>query len=103
MKVNKGGAPNGNKNGVIGREGRRALEIALDQFDPDNPDKPIKAIGRIRTIARMWTPIIKKAILDGDLAALKEINDRLDGRPIQAVELDVAEGISFNLNYTSND
>ena len=35
----------------------------------------------------MWWQIIKRGMQEGDLAAMKEINDRLDGRPAQAITL----------------
>lgn len=79
-----GGAPKGNTNGTTGGDGRRALEMALDNYGSDNPKK---AIGRISTLMLMWQPIIEKAMGEGDLSAMKEINDRLDGRPAQAISI----------------
>lgn len=80
MAVNKGGAPIGNNNASIGREGRKALEMALEYY-PEIPE----VIGKTRTLIRMWQPIIRKAFEEGDLAAMKEINDRLDGRAAQSI------------------
>jgi hypothetical protein len=80
MAVNKGGAPVGNNNASIGREGRKALEMALEHY-PNVPE----VIGKTRTLILMWRPIIAKAFEDGDLAAMKEINDRLDGRAAQSI------------------
>ena len=76
-------APKGNTNSATGKDGRRALELALEHY-PEIPE----VIGRIRTLIMMWKPIITKAFEEGDLAAMKEINDRLDGRPAQSVTLD---------------
>lgn len=78
------GAPKGNTNSSTGKEGRRALEFALENHGAKNPKK---LIGRMATLAKMWKPIIDKAMEEGDLAAMKEINDRLDGRPAQSVTL----------------
>lgn len=78
----KVGAPLGNNNGGKGKDGLRALEMALEHY-PEVPE----AIGKIKTLIRMWQPIIEKAFVEGDLAAMKEINDRLDGRPAQSVTL----------------
>ena len=77
------GAPLGNTNSATGKEGRRALEFALEDW---GSDKPKKLIGRMATLVKMWKPIIDKAMAEGDLAAMKEINDRLDGRPAQSIE-----------------
>jgi hypothetical protein len=76
------GAPTGNKNSAVGKEGRRALELALEHY-PDMPE----VIGKIRTLILMWQPIIAKAFEEGDLAAMKEINDRLDGKAAQSLTL----------------
>ncbi len=75
-------APKGNTNSATGKEGRRALELALEHY-PEVPE----VIGRVRTLIRMWHPIIAKAFEEGDLAAMKEINDRLDGRPAQSISV----------------
>jgi hypothetical protein len=79
--ANKGGQP-GNNNAGKNKEGLRALEMALEHY-PDVPE----VIGKIKTLILMWKPIIEKAMDEGDLAAMKEINDRLDGRPAQSVML----------------
>lgn len=81
MANGKAGAPKGNTNSATGKDGRRALELALEHY-PEMPN----VIGRIKTLIRMWYPIIEKAFEEGDLAALKEINDRLDGKAQQSVE-----------------
>ena len=78
------GAPLGNTNSATGKDGRRALEFALDNYCSDEPKK---LAGRMATLVKMWKPIIEKAMVDGDLAAMKEINDRLDGRPAQSIAI----------------
>lgn len=77
------GAPKGNTNARRGFDARRALEMALDEFYAEEPKE---LVGRMRTLVNMWKPIIDKALVDGDLAAMKEINDRLDGRAAQSIE-----------------
>tara|TARA_R110000803_G_scaffold210685_1_gene283166 strand:- start:4478 stop:4792 length:315 start_codon:yes stop_codon:yes gene_type:complete len=82
------GAPNGNSNASTGRQGRHALVMALENYDKtkEDPYEDLKVIGSVKTLILMWKPIIEKAFEEGDLAALKEINDRLDGKPMQSLE-----------------
>ena len=77
-------APIGNTNSATGKEGRRALELALEHY-PDLPN----IVGRMRTLVLLWQPIISRALEEGDLQAMKEINDRLDGRPAQSITSDI--------------
>ena len=77
-------APKGNTNASTGKEGRQALEMALEHY-PDLPD----VIGRVRTLIMLWQPILQRALEEGDLQAMKEINDRLDGRPAQSITSDI--------------
>ena len=85
------GAPKGNKNASTGYQGRHALEIALKNFDvtKEDPYEGLEVIGVIKTLILMWKPIITKALVEGDLQAMKEINDRLDGKPAQTITSDV--------------
>jgi len=99
----KGGQP-GNTNASIGRQARHALELALKNFDIDNPEDPyekLNVIGSARTLVMMWKPIITAALVEGDLAALKEINDRLDGKAMQSI--DIADVSKQRANELSDD
>lgn len=77
-----GGAPLGNRNAERGHEAKRALQMALDHY-PVVPD----VIERMRTLILMWHPVIRRALEESDVTALKEIHDRLDGKAPQAVYL----------------
>ena len=78
----KGGAPKGNKNAVRHHHWRKALERALAEFDKTVDGERIKEGDAINAIART---VIRQAI-KGDIACIKEIGDRLDGRPKQAID-----------------
>ena len=65
-----GGAPKGNQNAVKGKMWSDALRKEIIQNDH---------------LAQLVKSLIDKA-LDGDMAALKEIGDRLEGKPVQSVE-----------------
>ena len=81
------GAPIGNTNSAVGKQGRYALELALRHYEPGKEFEDVEVVSTIRTLVRMWWPIIKKAMEEGDLAAMKEINDRLDGRAAQSLTI----------------
>lgn len=66
-----GGAPEGNKNAVKNRPWAEAINRALLAED----GKKLRALA---------DRIIDKA-LEGDVAALKEIGDRVDGKAAQAI------------------
>lgn len=91
------GAPLGNTNSATGKEGRRALELALEHY-PDMPE----VIGRVKTLIKMWFPIIEKAFTEGDLAAMKEINDRLDGKAAQSIALE-ADIVTIEKKLTAKE
>jgi len=73
------GAPKGNKNGAKGKAWADALRIELATFEDKTAG--IKRGHALRAIAR---GVVKDAI-EGDHDARKEIGDRLDGKPAQAI------------------
>ncbi len=80
------GAPAGNKNGAKGAKWAEALRQALAKFE----DKD-KAIKRGEALERIAKVVVQKAI-GGDKDAVKEIGDRLDGKPAQALEVSGPDG-----------
>lgn len=58
---------------------RDALILELNQEAADADGKMTK---KLRLVARK---LVDKAYLDGDVAAIKEINDRVDGKAPQAI------------------
>lgn len=77
MSDNKGGAPLGNKNGAKGNQWKTAIENALSEYTDSQVEKGLA----LRAIAKK---MIAQAI-EGDKDARKEIGDRLDGKPVQAI------------------
>ena len=81
------GAPKGNKNSAVGKQGRYALELALRHYEPGKSVEDVEVVSTIKTLVMMWWPIITNAMENGDLQAMKEINDRLDGRAAQSLTI----------------
>lgn len=73
------GAPVGNQNAAKAKVWSAAIARALDRRMP--------ADQRIKAIDELADKLIEKC-LDGDLAALKELGDRLEGKPSQSVAVD---------------
>lgn len=85
----KRGAPFGNKNGVADKPWTNALERALAQYSDGN----LKAGQALRGIA---DGVVKRA-LAGDAIACKEIAERLDGKPVQAIAATVDTNITVEV------
>jgi len=76
--TNKGGAPIGNQNGKKGKLFYDALRVALVQED--------------RKKLRKITEKLIEAAENGDAWAVKEIMDRMDGKPVNTTELSGVDG-----------
>lgn len=76
------GAPKGNKYAAKDQESRRALKQALLEASGEPPPKQVS---RFRILVEAWKKQIEKAVSEGDLPALKEMTDRLDGKAAQSV------------------
>lgn len=89
--ANKGGQP-GNDNG-------RKAKIWSDALRKAVIDKDHKKLRKIANV------LVQKA-LDGDMAALKELGDRLEGKPIQAIEGTGDDGelaLTLKIDYVGTD
>ena len=73
------GAPRGNKNAAKGKAWRDALDYQLKNYE----SATVKKKEALREIAKA---VVEKA-LDADMVAVKEIGDRLDGKPAQSVDV----------------
>ena len=81
--TNKGGAPVGNQNSKKGKLFYDALRIALVQED--------------RKKLRKITDKLVQAAEEGEPWAVKEIMDRMDGKPVNTTELSGVEGDALKL------
>lgn len=84
--------------GVKGRSGQKAekpwheaLKLAVNQRDADG----------VKLLRRLAERTVELA-LDGDMEAIKEIGNRLDGRPAQAVSFETSDGEDVLLALTSS-
>lgn len=91
------GAPKGNKYASKDKESRRALEQALAEMSGAEPPKQI---ARFRVLVEAWKKQIERAIQEGDLAALREMTDRLDGKAAQSVSVTGADGGPLKHSFT---
>ncbi len=90
-------APIRNQNARKAREWKDVLKYTLDNFEGS-------AIERGKVLRGIATRLIEKA-LDGDMQAIKEIGDRLDGKPTQAIaghEDGPIEGV-INIRFVDTD
>ena len=72
--------------GAVGNtEWRDAVRKAAHELRDNGDDGKPKKVKALRVMARS---LVKRG-LDGDVAAMKEMGDRLDGKAVQAVEIAV--------------
>ena len=72
-----GGAPKGNQNAAKGKLWAAAIERALERRKPANE--------RIKAIDELADKLLDQCA-SGNLQALQELGNRLDGKPAQAVQ-----------------
>jgi hypothetical protein len=72
--------PLGNTNRANGKRFANALKTALEEFESDK----VKRGEALREIAKG----LVEAALSGDMAARKEVADRLDGKAAQSLSID---------------
>jgi hypothetical protein len=82
-------APLGNKNATKNKPFAEAINRAIAQDDGK----------RLRAIAEA---LLTKAA-DGDISAIKEFADRVDGKVMQAVEANVTGNVTFTLSSDDAD
>ena len=87
MANGKRGAPLGNKNAAKGFAWKAAIERCVEAW-PTKPDQEGKSkyIIGLETMAYMF---VGKMVESRDIAFFREFGDRLDGKPTQAVTMDV--------------
>jgi hypothetical protein len=91
--TNKGGAPLGNQNAAKGKRWSDAIDRALA--------KRCKGDG-IKALDELAEKLLSKAD-EGDMSALKELGDRIEGKPQQQVALDARHSGTVVLQLTEAD
>ena len=82
------GAPKGNTNATKGTPWRHAINRAIAQGDPE----------KLRRIA---DKLLAKAE-EGDITAIKELGDRLDGKATQPVDAKVDANVTIEIVKIAN-
>ena len=77
----------GKKGGAKSRRGKSIKSILLKYLEQENPEGEN---GETYQESLALT-LIRKAIVDGDMQAVKEIHDRLEGKASQHIEQDITE------------
>ena len=85
--MKRGGQP-GNNNAGKGK----LFTDALVKFAKQNPGKRARVIAKIYDMA-----------LDGNMMAIKEIIDRVEGKPKQSIEAEVDQSITVVVNKMISD
>lgn len=80
------GAPQGNNNPEKGKRWKLAIEKALEKRGPD----------MVQALTLVADQLVQKAT-EGDISALRELGDRIDGKPAQAVNLGDHEGNALTI------
>ncbi len=75
------GAPSGNSNAAKAKRWADAIHYVLAEAEREDTPRKLRDIARV---------LIDKAV-EGDLAAIKEVGDRLDGKPAQAIVGDASQ------------
>jgi hypothetical protein len=87
--------PQGNKNAVKGKTWADAIRKALLQYADDT-------VERKEALHRIALKIVEKA-LAGDATAMREIGDRLDGKPAQTIQGDTDQPLVVNIIKHADD
>lgn len=80
-------APLGNANAAKAKRWTAQIEAAMAQMDESRSEG-------LKTMTRLAMKLIEKAE-EGDLAALKEIGDRLEGKPKQQLDIEASVGVTM--------
>ena len=92
-KQNAGGAPKGNNNAAKGRVWSDAVKRALERRTTSKQ--------KVAEIDRIADALLDKC-LEGDMIAIKEFGDRLDGKPMQSVTMDAGSNLASILSAMVN-
>lgn len=85
--MERGGQP-GNQNATKNKMWRDALDKRLRDYNKGKGDSKVEHYWALQQIADK----LIEAALDGDMQAIKEIGDRVDGKAVQAIANDPDSG-----------
>lgn len=81
------GAPLGNQNAAKAKVWTLAIQKALEKRS---------RVGRMEALEVIADQLIEKC-MEGDLEALKELGNRLEGKPSQSIDANVSGGLTVNI------
>lgn len=87
MSANKGGAPKGNRNATKTKDWERALRSKLHFYED-----PARAIRKGQALDAIAHTVVREAI-EGNMDAIHEIGNRLDGKAKQHIEAEFTHAI----------
>ena len=90
------GAPLKNKNAATGKHVREAFRYAIAQLGQDMPGDAAAFEKGLRALCIIQ---FKKAI-EGDTHVMQMIADRIDGKPVQGIELTGSDGEELDQSWT---
>ena len=94
------GAPEGNTNARRGFRAKQALEIALKIQSGELSLSNVVEGNGMKALVQIWLKQLTKSIDEGDNGSASMIVDRLDGKPMQAVESSGPDGGPIDNKWT---
>lgn len=96
FKPGESGNPNGRTKGIpnAATRYRRFLELMKNEKNPVTGENDDLTVAELMDLQQI------KSALDGDLAAYKEILDRLEGKAVQSTELTGKDGEAIEVNQS---
>lgn len=88
------GAQPGNRNSANGKDYKQAIKRALSRISGKDYHAGLDLVA---------DALLKSALRDGEIAAIKEIGDRFDGKPHQSMDVDVKAEVRDASSLTDDE